>query len=368
MSKVSRKKHVLLLQETLVPYRFPIYNIIAKHFDFSVAFLYKAKGCEKQTANFELIQFESFSIKGVHWIRNLKSLCKHFDAVITLPHLRCLNFCTVPFRYQRSFAALTWSIGVRASYNRAFSIKEKLKWSDYIYERIMKECEANIFYTQVPIEKWVKRGLDRNKFFVAHNTVEVYPIEYSPNNRNSILFVGTLYPQKGTDLLIKAYASAKDLCKSDDFPILEIVGDGTQKEELKSFVNSLGINDSVRFYGGIFDEFTLSQIFSKAIICISPRQAGLSVLKSMGYGVPYVTQEDAITGGEIFNIKNGENGVIYDSPDRLSDIIYDAYVNISKYKIMGKAAYDYYHRYSTPQIMADGVIAAVEYALLKKSK
>ena len=52
--------------------------------------------------------------------------------------------------------------------------------------------------------------------------------------------------------------------------------------------------------------------------------------------------------------------------DDLVDILYDAYADTAKYIEMGKNAYNYYHQYATPQIMADGVIHAVEYALQKR--
>lgn len=364
MPDTANKKRLLLLQETIVPYRYPIYNLIAKHFFFTVAYINKAKGTEKMKANFRTIQLQTKTAKGVYWIKGLQSLCREYDAVITLPHLRCINFCLVPF-LSKKYVALTWSIGVRASYFRPYAIDEKMHWSDRIYEKIMKKAKANIFYTDAPIQKWVERGMDRDSFFVAHNTVEVLNT-YNPETvKDSFLFVGTLYKQKGVDELIKAYAKAYDKSKDETFPKLTIVGSGAEETELKELANSLGLDKRVVFTGAVFEEESLTQYFSQAILCISPKQAGLSVLKSMGYGVPYVTQKDAITGGEILNIKDGKNGIIYNTSDELTEILGDAHTNTVKYQEMGKAAYIFYNNNATPQIMADGVISAVEYALQK---
>lgn len=67
---------------------------------------------------------------------------------------------------------------------------------------------------------------------------------------------------------------------------LHIVGEGDQKEALMNLTTKLGINSNVLFYGALYDEIKISKLFSQSIICISPTQAGLSVPKSLGYGVP----------------------------------------------------------------------------------
>ena len=364
MRKNDSKK-VLLLQETLVPYRFPIYNIIAKYFQFTVAYINKGKGVENLSANFQLLPLQTYTLNGVYWIKNLFSLCNQFDAVITLPHLRCINFCLVPFYFPKKYRALTWSIGVRASYFRAFAINDRMSWSDRIYERIMRKADANIFYTSAPIEKWEKRGFDTNTFFVAHNTVKVLPISLSQIDKRYFLFVGTLYKQKGVDVLIDAYNNAFLNSSMTDFPQLLIVGSGNEEQILKHKVNELNLEHQIKFLGAIYEERELATLFSQSIICISPNQAGLSVLKSMGYGVPYVTQKNAITGGEILNIENGINGIIYDDVSELSQILQDASNNRDKYISMGNEAYHYYHTQATPQIMANGVIDAVNYVINK---
>lgn len=360
------KKKLLLLQETITPYRFPIYNLIAKHFRFSVAYINKAKGTEELPADFQLIQLHTRTFFVYRWIKGLRALCNKYDAVITLPYnFRCTNLCLVPF-FKNNYAALTWSIGIRASYIRPYSIDQSMNWRDRIYGAIMKKADANIFYMDAPVKKWVERGIDKDKIFVAHNTVEVLPVSPSHTNKQYFLFVGTLYKQKGVDILIDAYHTALAKSTKSNFPKLMIVGSGSEEQTLKQMVCEYRLENQIQFLGAIYEESELAKLFTKSIICISPNQAGLSVLKSMGYGVPYVTHKDAITGGEILNIKNGENGIVYNTSDDLVDILYEAYADTAKYIEMGKNAYNYYHQYATPQIMADGVIHAVEYALQKR--
>jgi glycosyltransferase involved in cell wall biosynthesis len=105
----------------------------------------------------------------------------------------------------------------------------------------------------------------------------------------------------------------------------------------------------------------------KAIACISPGQAGLSVLSSMAYGVPFITQKDAITGGEIFNIKNGENGILYEGAvEQLSELLLDLSTDKEKVQKLSHNAQNYYFRHATMQIMVQGLSGSIEYALSKR--
>ena len=185
-----------------------------------------------------------------------------------------------------------------------------MHWDDRIYRMIMRHCAANIFYMPDPIPVWTRRGVPVETFFVAHNTVAITQTPYSPEGRKDFLFVGSLYAQKRVDLLIDAYHEALSSGGSPDgYPKLLIVGGGDEESNLMEKVRRDNLDGQVVFYHAVYDESALSRLFQRALLCISPHQAGLSVLKSFAYGTPFVTREDAITGGELFNIRNGENGM-----------------------------------------------------------
>lgn len=356
----NNKSRVLLLQERLSIYRIPIYKLISQKYDLTVCYLTKDASISLQQLPFKNYSLNYNKFVGINFIPHLLEYCNTFDAVITLPHFRCPAFCRIPFWHKRTYHSLTWSIGVRASYKEHYNIDKKFTIKDYMYEQILKKSEANIFYDRTPIALWKRRGLDISKFFVAHNSVEV--LNFEPTTKRDIfLFVGTLYRQKGLDELIDAYYYTFKYCSIQDFPKLFIVGSGSEENVLKERVQYLKLNNQIQFLGAIYNEKDLSALFCRSIMCISPNQAGLSVLKSMGYGVPYVTKRTAITGGEIFNIIDGENGVIYNDTKELPLILWDAVLNRQKYLGLGEAAYKYYKSSATPQIMANGVIAALDY-------
>lgn len=74
-------------------------------------------------------------------------------------------------------------------------------------------------------------------------------------------------------------------------PKLRIVGEGEMRPFIEDFIRKNKLENNISLEGAIFDENVLAEQFKKAILCFSPLQAGLSVPKSMGYGVPFVTQK-----------------------------------------------------------------------------
>lgn len=362
IGKMSAPK-VLIIQENLKQYRIPIYTIISDYVNLTVGFVSKDKGIE--VLPFDYVVLKNY-LYGQHfrWIKNLRTICKEYDVVIYAPHLSSINLAILPFWGIKNTSICTWSIGVRASYSRPYSIEGALTISDRIWKWIFLKSDANIFYMDTPIEKWIRLGLPREKFFVAHNTVFVNKHHYDESIKRNVLFVGTLYKEKGVDILIKSFEEALPyLDRCEMCPMLEIVGDGPEKSFLVNYIKEHGLNKYVIFHHAIYDEEALEQLFLRSLICVSPTQAGLTVLKSMGYGVPFVTKEDAITGGCKMNIKNGENGILYKDNSELSEILKEIIKNRRKYIEMGKNAYDYYWTYATPDIMAKGVIDAIDYCI-----
>ena len=135
------------------------------------------------------------------------------------------------------------------------------------------------------------------------------------------------------------------------------------KAGLESALQPGGFRLQVVFFHAVFDENVLSKLFQQSLLCISPHQAGLSVLKSFAYGTPFVTRQDAITGGELYNIRNGENGVLYRDDADLALILSDAASHPEKYLEMGRAAHRFYAEEASPEAMAGGILAAIHYAL-----
>ena len=355
----EKKIKVIKLEKLLKHYNVPVNNLLNEKFDYTVLYCKECDDNGKVDWRFKTI-YEPLPPKGWKWLLffwKVARICRQYDVVIGLPDY--YPICYLPRKYKFIF----WSIGVPASYSIHFGDGSE---EDYKKRTAMeKHADANIYYTEDAKKLRLEHGYDGPKVFVAHNTTKVLKRKFSIENRNSVLFIGSLHAAKGIQVLLDAYklayAENKDLVK------LNIVGGGEPLPEIRKWVADNGLGEIVNVLGPIYEEDKKADLFMRSLACISPLQAGLSVLESFGYGVPFITDANAITGGEAYNIKDGETGYRIEGMDaeKLKDAILDITAQPEKYKEMGKKAYDYYWTCRKPEDMAQGVIDAVEYVMSK---
>lgn len=350
------KPKVIILYNRIFHYRIPIWNLLAQKCELTVAYSEgKCKIPEDLECNFAVmylpakVYFNRFVIQK----DNIRELVKKFDVAVVYGDIAWLKYSTLPW-FNKS-KIVFHSLGVSASYNKKYDSHRE--W-DVVRKFFYSKANALAFYTPFPIGKYERLGIPREKMFEAPNTVEVRPLDTSIE-RDSILFIGTLYRQKGLQLVLDAYLALRHF---PNLPKFRIIGKGPEFDSIVEWIAYHKMDDLIEMKGAIYDINEKAKYFAQALVCISPNQAGLSVLESMGYGVPFVTMKNAITGGEIFNIHDGIDGVIIDDNNQIATVIADISQNRNKYLEMGKAAQRFYNEYRTPQCMADGLWEAIEYA------
>jgi glycosyltransferase involved in cell wall biosynthesis len=361
MEAILKKKKVLILYNSLFHYRIPIFKILAEKCDLTVAFSIGPD--TKEDLNFKVLKLPIFKFKRfVIHKNNIFELCQKFEVVIAYGDIAWLKFSTLTFHKNKNFKIIFWSPGVSASYDKKFD--SVTKW-DTIRDFFYRRAEALIFYTEYPVKKYINRGFSAEKLFVAPNTVEVLnELKDNKKTKDSLLFIGTLYMQKGILNLLENYKLAYS--SNPEILPLNIVGGGVELGKVTKWVTENGLNHTVFLRGPIFDLKDKASYFKRAYACISPVQAGLSVLESMGYGVPFITMHDAITGGERLNIENGINGILMEQTSQLKDIILDISANRDKYTKMGEMAKAHYVKSHKPEDMANGLLNAIEFVLIKQ--
>jgi len=354
------QKKILILYNKLFHYRIPIFKILADRYELTVA--YTEGPSSKIGLNFNIKKLTATRVnRFVIHKGNIFNYCQGFDVVIAYGDIAWLKYSTLPWHSNRRFKIIFWSIGVSASYDKSY---DKIKKWDKIRDFFYKKADALVLYTDYPIKEYIKRGFSQNKMFVAPNTVEIIDLPIIGEYKNDILFIGTLYLQKGLLLLLENYKEAYK--RNVEIPNLNIVGGGDEFDSINTWIINNELPKKIILHGPVYDPIKKAEFFKKSIACISPDQAGLAVLESMGYGVPFITQKDSITGGERFNIKNGENGILYEEHHQLVDIILDIQKNRNYYLQMGENAKTHYMNCRKPIDMANGLSDAIEYVLNKK--
>jgi glycosyltransferase involved in cell wall biosynthesis len=354
---------LLIVYNKVWSYREKIFDLINQQFDLTVAFT-DPQFIDKKFS-FKTIYIPG-KWKGPVYVHDspLHPLCAQYDAVLAYGEIRSVSIMKLGFISGRKYSLSYWGIGVSASYANRFD--ENKKW-DFIRYFLSRRAESLVFYSDYPVEKYVKAGFKREQLFVAHNTTNVSDKLDLNVKRDSFLFVGTLYKQKGFEILLEAYAALKKRSEVE-MPVLNIIGEGPERQFIEQWIAENQMEDQVFLHGAIYDTEILRSFYEKAIACVSPNQAGLSVLTTMGYATTFVTEKNAITGGEIFNIKDMHNGIIYEGgaaalEEKLDWIIH----NKQKVIDMGMRAKEHYDQNRTPQQMADALMDAVRYALKVKN-
>ncbi|WP_417513674.1 glycosyltransferase [Marinobacter sp.] len=351
------KKKLLVVYNKVWPYRVCIFNILSEKFDLTVAV--NDRTSLSQSYNFKVVYLETKKVGPFQWHRNnLRKIMNSFDCVVGLYDIRWLRFMLASL-FSKS-PVIFWGIGVTASYENKFDSKST--W-DRVRLFFAKRSRGVLLYSDYPVERHIRLGMPKDRIWVAHNTTNVSLDSYDEKcERCSILFVGSLYKEKNVMGLLGDYRKAVNV--SGSIPKLEVIGSGEDFEMAKKFVIDNELSDKVVMHGAIYNPQDLVSIFNRGIVCISPSQAGLSVLTSMGMGVPFATNSDAITGGEIFNIRHLETGVFIDklAEDTTSFFLW-VEKNHEDLLYMGIKARDFYLSYRRPEITSDIISQAVESAI-----
>jgi glycosyltransferase involved in cell wall biosynthesis len=354
------KKKILILQGIIPSYREPIYNLLSKKYDLTVGYLLNTQVKSDFFTQKKIPYFKFFNLS-LPTLNFFKELNK-YEIIILTPDMHHINYCILPFIPLKP-KIISWSIGMRASYKVIYDTNRGKTFLDFVYLFILRNCNANIFYYEGPFNFW-KNLINKKKVFIAFNTVNVLQSEISNEKKKDILFLGSLINGKGVLDLIKIYIS---IVKSDKkfTPNLIIVGEGYLENSIKILINKHNLSDRIIMFGGVYKELELSRIFKSIICCISPNQAGLSVLKCFGYGIPFITNVNAITGGEKDNIIHKVNGLLFSSFNELEEILRQTQNNKSFFHELGANAKKYYNKNASIKKMGVGFENAINYTLKK---
>lgn len=346
---MNKKKTVCFFYDNLLHYRLPLFDALGNKYNFIVIHSGKPMNADGKYS-FQEVVVNKYT---------LGPLIIRFGVI---PHLLSRKYDTLLFNFDtRWIIELIWLIvGIKRNKSvlwGAWFTGSKI--SDITRLYLTKKYKSLYYCNHTRLE-FVDKGVDYEKTFVANNTVEIKDrIQSYKYTKESLLVIGTLNQRKKNEIVINAFS--KIINEIPNFINLIFIGKGPEMEGLKNLVNELNITSRVLFIGEILDQKELKEYYKKAFVSISYGQAGLSVLQSFGYGVPYLTSKHAITGGEINNIVNQYNGVlIKDSELELEKTLKHICNDEKHAQTLGENAYHYYSNYCTMENMVQGFVDAIE--------
>lgn len=143
---------------------------------------------------------------------------------------------------------------------------------------------------------------DKKIYIVRNNPIITECSTNKDNNRNdkendkeSLLFLGSINPQDGVDILLHALRYLVNDFNKNNF-ICNIIGDGDSLDSLKLLAKQLNLTDYVDFKGMIFDREKIKEYLSSSDIGIEPapdnelnrHSTFIKVMEYMAAGKPII--------------------------------------------------------------------------------
>jgi glycosyltransferase involved in cell wall biosynthesis len=289
---MNKKKKLLILQNKILNYRVPVYEELHKQYEVTVIHAGKPVN-----AGFNEKILKSYKIGSFIFLKNFKKTTNKIDPdfILSMFDLHWPQYYINLPKYSKN---VYWGLD-----------NSKSSVMNFIKKAIVNFNKNNILFYSKPIQdNWLKKI--NVPSFVAQNTVLVGEPSYS-HERNIYVNVGSLHYRKRNDILIKAFANLpKEIINKSK---VVLVGAGSDEERLKTLCRNLNVNNNISFIGYIDDLESLGSLYNSSVCSVSVGQAGLAVSQSLGYGVPFVTHKNAITGGEIHGVVHGLNGHLLES-------------------------------------------------------
>jgi glycosyltransferase involved in cell wall biosynthesis len=347
---------VLIIQEIIPHYRIPLFNEIGNDDDIQLTIAHDGINKFNNSPDycFDTLPYFNRKIWKFYDIKNIRDIVKQYDQIIILFDLRWLpTFIKILF-YSGKSKIYFWGIGV--SSDKGIKKRPLL---DKIRFFLSDISSGVILYSKKIAEYYLDNVKKKDQIYVAANTISVQQFPFPTDHRTRILSIGSFRAYKNLSNLIIAFNEI-----INKIPVnitLDFIGDGEDEVKLRGLVDQFELQKRVVFWGRKEKDEEIYPIISKAIVSVSPTQAGLSVLHSMAFGCPFLTSFDAITGGERFYIDDNVNSYFYSgSKEDLAEKIIWIITNPEFNQQVAKNAYEFYHTKCSMKSYADSFISIIK--------
>lgn len=237
-------------------------------------------------------------------------------------------------------------------FNKKYMLENKNKnflynlKSQYMYLKeifLLNKYDEAIVLTKKDKEEW-----NNEEKKVIPNSLTFYPKEFSKCENKRIISVGRLDYLKGYDILIDTWNIV-----SKKYPnwIIEIYGEGSEREKLQKKINILGLEKTFLLKGAtknIQEKYLESSIY---VMSSRVEAFGMVLIEAMACGLPVISFECPCGPKEI--IKDGEDGFLvrFGDIEGMADKIEKLIESEEKRKTFGKNARKNVQRFSEDKVM-----------------
>lgn len=330
---------------TLPAYRNDFFSLLEKElgseYKLTVAYSNKA-GVGKKIPTENSVFFNSIGFDGtlinlfgyrIIWIKRLMKYVINFkpDLTILLFNSGILNLLIAQIYFMitgRKY--LLWSCG----HKRAEITGWRLVLKNLINDFFNKRATGHISYGNYYANELVSRGIPSQRVFVAQNTLNVENILLLqliskekarkklniPADAIVFIYVGALIKSKN---LIFAAGIFKKLIDENNKLFFLVIGDGTEKEKLRQYIEESSLTYNIRLHSSVFGQ-DLIPYFSASDVFLLPGTGGLAVNEAMAYSMPVIsTKGDGTVYDLVFDKQNGYliKDDLSDLGDRIKDFI-----------------------------------------------
>lgn len=197
------------------------------------------------------------------------------------------------------------------------------------------------------------------KALLQYSEAEAPQLDYSYRKRPIFLCVGQVVPRKGVANLINACMQLRQQ-GCDDYTVM-IVGDGEQRPELETTVQSAGLEEQIIWVGKI-PYHRLGAYFKLADVFVFPTYDdiwGMVLVEAMGFGKAVLCSQDA---GAVEMVIEEGNGFIFDphNTQALTSLMSRFISDPELTKSMGKKSEEIMSKH-TPKEAIKGFVKAIKY-------
>ena len=308
--ETGRPRSVVVVQTVVPDYRMPFIDQLGERLGDRLLLV---SGDEDWThdvrhsdhAPVSLVQNRYFAGRQLLWQSGaLRPAFEADVAVVSLNPRIVSNWIVLGTRRIRRRRTLVWG--------HAWPRKGPRSRTDRVRDIMRRLADAVIVYTDR--EAWDLRAR-RPKLDVTAAPNALYRMDEmvpaDTGHPTDFLYVGRLNSSKKPGLLLEAFHLASPSMPED--VRLVFIGAGPLRNDLAERVAALGLESRVLLLGHVSDVAELRQAYSSAIASVSPGYVGLSLIQSLGNGVPMLIARDEPHAPEIEAIVEGENGWFFDS-------------------------------------------------------